>query len=295
VHRAASAFIGGVMRHIPHDVETGLEGVLGSRSGDNIGVFPHQHPRLQSPRSHPEGEVTIMPAPEATHDVLNSCGEPETAGVRQDEEDGWVSDQSWSEDSPVGYRQTAKHHHSRLNKRRHTDRHHSSIHAHHHTRVPLHHHSRLPVHHHSRLLLHHLSRLPLHVPMGISTDTTPAAGSPNLAPDAPNLPVAEVSSSSMATADEETRGRRLPASIPSTPERLPRHMRIMSLRGSAASSREVSPVRSIRWADEGAGASPATARWPQSPCASARSSRAPSRAPSPGPSTPSEPTEPDLG
>jgi hypothetical protein len=277
------------MRHIPHDVETGLKGVLGSR---NIGVFPHQHPRLQSPHSHPEGEETVMPTSEATHDMSNSCGEPETAVVRQDEEDGWVSDRSWSEDAPAGYRQTAKHHHSRLNKRRHTDRHHSSTH---HSRLPLHHHSRLPFHHHSRLPLHHHPRLPLHVPMGISTTTIPAAGSLKLAPDALNSPVTEVSPSSMATADEEARGRRLHVSTPSTPERLPRHMRIMSLRGSATSSREVSPVRSIRWADEGAGDSPATARWPQSPCASARSSRAPSRAPSPGPSTPSETTEPDLG
>lgn len=276
------------MRHIPHDVETGLKGVLGSRSGNNIGVFPHQHPHLRSPRSHPEGEETVMPAPEATHDVSNLCGEPEAAGVRQDEEDGWVSDRSWSEHASEGYRQTAKHHHSRFNKRRHTDRHHSSTH---HARLPLHHHSRLPFHHHSRLPLHHHSRLPLHVPMGISTSTTPAADLPKLAPDARNSPVAEVSPSSMATADEETRGRRLPASTPSTPERLPRHMRIMSLRGSAASSREVSPVRSIRWADEGAGAAPSTARWPQSPCASARSSRAPS----PEPSTPGEPTEPDVG
>jgi hypothetical protein len=282
VHRAASAFIGGVMRHIPHDVETGLKGVLGSRSGNNIGLFSHEHPRLQSPRSHPEGEETVMPAPEATHDVLNSCREPETAGVRQDEEDGWVSDRSWSEDAPVGYRQTSRHHHSRLNKKRHSDRHHSPVHAHHHSRPPLHHHSRLPLHHHSRLPLHHHSRLPLHVPMGA---IPPAADSPK--PD-------EVLPSSMATADEETRGRRPPAST-STSERLPRHMRIMSLRGSTASSREVSPVRSIRWADEGTGAGPATGRWRQSPCASAGSSRAPSRAPSPGPSTPSEPTEPDLG
>jgi hypothetical protein len=280
------------MRHIPHDVETGLKGVLGSRSGGNIGVFPHPHPRLQSPHSHPEGEETVMPAPEATHDMLDSYREPETAGVRQDEEDGWVSDRSWSEASPAGYRQTVKHH-SRLNKRRHTDRHFSSIHAHHHSRQPLHH-SRLPFHHHSRLPLHHHSRLPLHVPTAMSTSTTPAAGLLKLALDMPNSPGEEVSPSSTTTGDEETRGRRLPASNPSTPERLPRHMRIMSLRGSAASSREVSPVRSIRWADEGAVAGPATGRWPQSPCASARSSRAPSRASSPGPSTPEEPTEPEL-
>lgn len=174
-----------------------------------------------------------------------------------------------------------------MNKRRHADRHHSSIHVHHHSRLPLHH-SRLPFHHHSRLSLHHHSRLPIHS-MSISTSTcasTPAAGSSKLELDAPNL------TSSMTMADEayeETRGRRPPAPTPSTPERLPRHMRIMSLRGSAASSREVSPVLSIRWADEGAGVSPTTTRWPQSPCASARSSRAPSRAPSPGPSTPGEP------
>ena len=265
------------MRHIPHDVETGLtlKDVLGSRGGNNIGAFPDQHPRLQSPRSHPEGKETVMPAAEATQDGLNSCGEPETAGVRQDEEDGWVSDRSRSEDTLAGCRQTSKHHHSRFNKRRHPDRHHSSVHVHHHS---LHHHSRLPFHHHSRLPLHHHSRLPLHVP----TSVAPTAGSPKVAPD-------EVSPSSMAPADE-TRGRRLPES-----ERLPRNLRIMSLRGSAASSREVSPVRSIRWADEGAGASPATARWPQSPCASARSSRAPSRAPSPEPSTTPESVEPDLG
>ncbi len=275
------------MRHIPHDVETpyevfpemrGLKGVLGSRNGNDIDAFPHQHqhPRLQSPRSHPEGEETVMPAPEATHNMLDSCGEPEISGVRQDDEDGWVSDRSWSEDAR---RQTAKHHHCRLSKRRHTDRHHSSIHVYHHSRLPLHHHPRLPLHHHS------------HVPMGISTSSTPAAGSPKLALDTSN---SEAEPSSM-TVDEETRGRRLPSSTPSTPERLPRHMRIMSLRGSAASSREVSPVRSIRWADEGTGASPATARWPQSPCASPLSSRAPSRAPSPGPSTPGESIEPDLG
>ena len=273
------------MEHISHDIDAGLRGVLGSRSGNNIGIFPHQHPRLQSPRSHPEGEETVMPAPGETYDVL----EPETTRVRQDEDDGWVSDRSWSEDAPAGYRQSAKHHHSRLNKRRHTDRHHSSIHVHHHSRLPPHHHPRLPFHHHSRLPPHHHhhSRLPLHVPTGISTSTTPAADSP------PNPAPGEVSPSSVVSADEETRGRTMPESTSSTPERLPRHMRIMSLRGSAASSREVSPVRSIRWADEGAGASPATARWPQSPCASGRSSRAPSRAPSPGPSTPGEPTEPD--
>jgi hypothetical protein len=83
----------------------------------------------------------------------------------------------------------------------------------------------------------------------------------------------------------------MPASGPLTSpiQTLPRHMRIMSLRGSETASREVSPVRSIRWADAGAGASPATMRWPQSPSAQG------SRAPSPGPSSPGEPIEPDLG
>jgi hypothetical protein len=269
VHRAVDAFIGGVMRHVPHDVEDSLKGVLGSREGDNVGVS-HQLPRPQPPRSHTPGEEgTVFPAPGLAHAVLNLSAEPETAGVRLDEEeDGWVSDQSWREDAPVekGHQQSAKNPRSRPNKRRRTDRHRSSSYVHRH------------------------SRLPLHTAIDISTSTTksstaPTSGSSTPAQDAPS------SSSPADTADEEPRGRRLPASALSNSavQTLPRHMRIMSLRGSETGSREVSPVRSIRWADAGAGAGPATARWPQSPSAQG------SRAPSPGPPTPGEPLEPDLG
>ena len=261
MHRAVDAFVGGVMRHVPPDVKDSLEGALGSREGDNVGVS-HQHPRSHTPR-----EGTAFPAPGLAHTVLNLSAEPEIAGVRLDEEDGWVSDRSWREDTPVEkeHQQTAKPPRSR-NKRRRTDRHRSSSHVHHHSRVPL------------------------HTAIDISTsitksNTAPTSGSSTPARDAPS------SSSPTDTADEEPRGRRLPASAPSNSavQTLPRHMRIMSLRGSETGSREVSPVRSIRWADAGAGAGPATARWPQSPSAQG------SRAPSPGPSTPSEPIEPDLG
>jgi hypothetical protein len=103
--------------------------------------------------------------------------------------------------------------------------------------------------------------------------------------------VPETLTTSMDATDEEPRGRPPPASAPSTiaTRRHPRHMRIMSLRGSETGSREVSPARSIRWADADAGSSPATARWPQSPSVQG------SRAPSPGSPTPGEPTEADLG
>ena len=92
------------MRHVPPNVKDGFEGALGSREGDNVGVS-HQHPRLHTPR-----EGTVFPAPGLAHTVLNWSAEPEIAGVRPDEEDGQVSDQSWGEDTPVekGHQQTAK-------------------------------------------------------------------------------------------------------------------------------------------------------------------------------------------
>ncbi|KAH9952695.1 Sodium/hydrogen exchanger family-domain-containing protein [Lactifluus volemus] len=48
------------------------------------------------------------------------------------------------------------------------------------------------------------------------------------------------------------------ASVPSTyaSRRQPRHMRVVSLRESETGSREVSPARSVRWADAGASTSP---------------------------------------
>lgn len=239
------------MRHVPHEVEAGLRSVLGSPNFDDVGVSL-QHPSL--------------PAPESTHAVVDLSAEPDTTGICQDGEDGWVSDQSWSEDVPVerGYQQTAKPPRSRTNKKRRPDRHRSSTH-----------------------FLH--SRLPLHRTIDISSSTMKpstarAIGSSTLAPHAPRRLVPEVPPSPADTAEKEPRGRRLPGSAPSTSafQTPPRHMRIMSLRGNETGSREVSPARSIRWADAGTGASPTTARWAQSPSAQG------SRAPSPGPPTPGE-------
>jgi len=183
----------------------------------------------------------------------------------QDEDDEWVSDQSSPADTSVEKGQHAKT--SRVSKRRRSDRHRSSV--------------------------HHHSRLPHPTPISRSTSTnsgvTVATDPPPLAPDLPSLP-APGPSSSPTDADEEPRGRTPLSAAPSSSaaRRQPRHMRIVSLRGSAAGSREVSPARSVRWADTGAGSSPATARWPQSPSAQG------SRAPSPGPPTPGEPMEHDL-
>jgi len=255
------------MQNVPHEVEAGLKGVLSSRIGDTVGV-PHQRPHLQPAASHIPGGRNMLPAHESAHVVSNLSAEPETASVRQDEEDGWVSDPSWSEDVPVekGHQQTVKATRIRSNKRKRTDRHRSSGHLHHH------------------------SRLPFHAAIDESTSTTmsssaSASGSSTPATNVPSLP------SPTDPVDEEPRGRRMAASTPSTSavQTLPRHMRIMSLRGSETASREVSPVRSVRWADAGASTGSATARWPQSPSAQG------SRAPSPGPSTPGEPMEPDLG
>lgn len=254
------------MRHVPHEVEAGLKSVLGSPNGDDVGVSL-QHPSLPRPRSQTPGEGTVWPAPESTH------VEPDTTGIFQDEEDGWVSDQSWSEDVSVerGHQQTAKPPRSRTNTKRRPDRHRSSTYF-------------------------LRSRLPLHSPIDISSSimkpsTARAIGSSTLAPHAPGRPVPEVPPSPTDTAEKEPRGRRLPWSAPSTSavQTPPRHMRIMSLRGNETGSREVSPARSIRWADAGTGGSPATARWAQSPSAQG------SRAPSPGPPTPGEHMEANPG
>lgn len=258
------------MRHVPHEVEAGLKGVLGSHSGDDMGVSP-EHPSLPPPRSQTSGEGT---APQSEHVVLDLSAELDTTDIRQDEEDGWVSDQSWPDDVLVerGHQQTAKPPRSRTNKRRRTDRHRSSTHVHHH------------------------SRPPLHTAIDRSSSTTKsstarATGPSTMAPDPPGPLVPKISLSPTDMADEEPRGRRLPGSAPSTSavQTPPRHMRIMSLRGSETGSREVSPARSIRWADAGTGASPATARWALPPSAQG------SRAPSPGPPTPGEHIEVNPG
>ena len=273
MHRAAEAFIGGMMRHVPHEVEAGLRGVLGSHSGDDIGVFP-EHPSLPPPRSQTPGEGTVLPAPESAHVVFDLSAEPDTMDIHQDEEDGWVSDKSWPKDVLVegGHQHTAKPPRSRTNKRRRTDRRRSSTHIRHHSRLPL------------QTAIDTSS-------FTIKSSTARATASSTMAPDAPSPLVPKLSPSPTDTADEEPRGRRLPGSAPSASvvQTPPRHMRIMSLRGSETGSREVSPPRSIRWADAGTSAGPATARWALPPSAQG------SRAPSPGPPTPGEQMEANPG
>jgi len=255
------------MRHIPHDVKADPKGTFGLPGGDDTGKLPRQPP-------HSHGEATVAHAPDVVNIMLTASSEPDVAIIPGDEEDGWVSDQSSPESTSVekGHQQTAKSVSCRAGKKRRIDRRRSSIHIHHH------------------------SHLPPSPPKGISTSessSAPTAGPSTPTRDMPSSTVPETPTSPMDTTDEEPRGRPPPASAPSTTaiRRHPRHMRIMSLRGSETGSREVSPVRSIRWADADAGPGPATSRWPQSPSASAQGSRAPS----PGPSTPGEPTEADLG
>lgn len=261
VHHAADTFIGEVMRHIPHDVEADLPG------GNDTGKLPQQP-------SHLHGEATVAHAPDVVHVMLNASSEPDVAIIPEDEEDGWVSDQSSPESALVEkeHQQTVKGASSRAGKKRRIDRRRSSIH------------------------IHHLSRLPSPPPKGISTSESSSAPTPGPSTptrDIPSSTIPETPTSPMDTTDEEPRGRSPPASTPSTTaiRRHPRHMRIMSLRGSETGSREVSPARSIRWADADAGPGPATSRWPQSPSASAQGSRAPS----PGPSIPGKSTEADSG
>lgn len=253
------------MQHIPHDVEAGLRGAFGLPGGDDTGKLPSQP-------SHLHRGATVAHAPDAVHVMLNGSSELDVAIICEDEEDGWVSDQSSPESASLekGHQQTAKSASNQTGKKRRIDRRRSSIHIHHH------------------------SRFPSPTPKGILTSessSAPTAGPSTPTRDMPSSTVPETLTSPMDTTDEEPRGRPPPVSTPSSLaiRRHPRHMRIMSLRGSETGSREVSPARSIRWADADAGSSPATARWPQSPSAQG------SRAPSPGPSTPSEPTEADLG
>jgi len=246
------------MRHVSHEVEGGLKGSFGLRGGD-IGRLPQP--------SHPHGEGAVAHAPDSAHVTLNLSAEPEVADICDDEEDGWVSDKSSPEKAltETGHQRTAKSASNRASKRRRIDRHRSCIHIHHHPRSPL------------------------TTPKGTSTSessTAPAAGPSTPAPDVPSSSVPEAST--IDSVDEEPRGRAPPASAPSTvaARSRPRHMRIVSLRGSETGSREVSPARSVRWADAPGSA---TTRWPQS------SSVQGSRAPSPGPPTPAEPAEDDLG
>jgi hypothetical protein len=251
------------MRHVSHEVEGDPRGTSGLRDDDIGGL---------SQPSHPHGEGAVAYAPDSTHIALNLSAELGAVDAREDEEDGWVSDQSSPEKVPMetGHQQTTKSASNRASKKRRIDRHRSSVHIHHHPRLP-------PT-----------------TPKGMSTSefgATPAASPSAPAPVVPSSSVPEASTPPMDSVDEEPRGRPPSTSAPLTTaaRRQPRHMRIVSLRGSETASREVSPARSVRWADAGAGPSSATARWPQS------SSAQGSRAPSPGPPTPGEPTEEDLG
>ena len=255
------------MRHVPHQVEAGLKGVLGPHSGVGVGVSPPEHTSLRPPRSQTPGEGILLPVPESPHVMMDlSTAEPDTTGISQDEDDGWVSDKSWPGNFTVerGHHQTAKQSRSRITKRRRTDRRRSFAHVCHHSRLPLH--TAVDISNHT-----------------IKSSTARATGSSTMAPNAPSPLVPEDSPSPTDTADEEPRGRRLPRSAQSTSavQTPPRHVRIMSLRGSQIGSREVSPARSIRWADAGNGAGSATARWVLP--LSAQSSRAPSPGPPPTP------------
>ena len=188
----------------------------------------------------------------------------ESEAVHEDEE-GWVSDQSSPEETQAKVQSHTEKRActGRGSKKRRADIHRPSIH---HPRVPL------------------PAQIDTSVSTGSNTATPTAPSAPPImstsAAPSPESPPPNTSPSD--TIDDEPRGRQPPASASSTfsARRKPRqHMRIVSLRGagSEASSREVSPVRSIRWADAGAGSAPATARWPQSQ--SAQGSRAPSPSP----------------
>ncbi|KAI0299685.1 Sodium/hydrogen exchanger family-domain-containing protein [Multifurca ochricompacta] len=262
VYHSAGAFLGGVMRHVPHDIEAGVKGVL--HGGDNIGVL---HTRPSHP--HQQGEDTVKTS-EPTPVFQNLSTEPEEiAVIRQADEDEWVSDQSATEDAQIvkDHQRVTKGASGRSPKKKRFDRQRSSAHP----RIPL--------------------PAPIDTSGSVESDTAPTTALSTSTRDFPGSSIPEIPSSSTDAVDDEPRGRTPPASASSTfsARRRPRHMRIVSLRGSETGSREVSPARSIRWADAGVGASPATARWPQSPSAQG------SRAPSPRPSIPGDSPENELG
>ncbi|KAI9429412.1 Sodium/hydrogen exchanger family-domain-containing protein [Lactarius indigo] len=248
VHHSAHAALGRAMRHVPHE-EARPDDATGSHGSDNH----------DPSRPHPQREEVAMYAPPPNEVLSNLSQHPE---VVHEDEDGWVSDQSSPEDAQTKVQPHAEKRvfTGRPSKKRRAEDHRPSIQPPNHPRVSL----------------------PAPIDTSASTSsntvmaTVPSAPSTSVGPESP-LPKSPSSSSDMV--DDEPRGRALPASVSSTfsVRRKSRHMRIVSLRGSEASSREVSPARSIRWADAGAGSTPATARWPQSP--SAQGSRAPSPSP----------------
>ena len=219
-----------------------------------------------------------MCAPPSSEAPSNLSQQPDGIEVVHEDEDGWVSDQSSPEYAQGTMQPHAERRHvsGRSNRKRRTDDHRPSNHPHCHPRVS-------PP-----------AQMDPSASIGLNTAT---ASAPSLLSTsaAPEPPLPRTPSSLSDIVDDKPRGRAPPASASSifvARRKQPRHMRIVSLRGSEASSREVSPVRSIRWADAGAGSTPTTARWPQSP--SAQGSRAPSpsaqgsRVPSPSPADSAE-------
>ena len=245
---------------------------LGMLTGDVsqvvVEVLPNEHSPSEAeqitPASH-SGQATVLSSDEA---LTNLSQQRKGSEVVHEDEEGWVSDQSSPEDAQVKVQPPAEKRAftGRGSKKRRVDIHRPSSQPHHHPRASV------------------PTQIDTSASTGSSTATATAPSAPSVSTSvAPESPLPQSPTTPSDTVEDEPRGRAPPASASSTfaARRKPRHMRIVSLRGSEASSREASPARSIRWADAGAGSAPATARWPQSP--SAQGSRAPS--PSPAAST----------
>ncbi|KAF8267323.1 Sodium/hydrogen exchanger family-domain-containing protein [Lactarius quietus] len=226
--------------------------------GEEVQVEVLRDERGSSEAEHitPASRSGNAAVPSSNEALSNLSPHPEEPEAAYEDEEGWVSE----EDAQAKVQPHAEKR-GRCSKKRRVDIHRPSIQTHHHPRV----------------------LLPAQI--DIASSSTPTATTPSAPPMSastiPESPLPKSPSSPSDTVDDEPRGRPPPASASSTfaVRRKPRHMRIVSLRGSEASSREVSPVRSIRWADAGAGSAPATARWPQSPAPSVQGSRAPSPSP----------------
>ncbi|KAI0263911.1 Sodium/hydrogen exchanger family-domain-containing protein [Gloeopeniophorella convolvens] len=163
VHRAADAFVGGVMRHVPHEVERHLPHLPHPHARAHRSRSPHPHPH-----PHPWEEGVVVHAPEPT---------PLAPAPAAEDDEAWASEPE--EDPPT--------------------------------------------------------------PAELDAPATE-----------PPLPTDSLSQLPAGSSSERRRPR-------------PRHRRLASLKGSARGSREASPARSVRWADEAprsAGMSPAGSRAP---------------------------------
>jgi hypothetical protein len=246
VHHSADAELGRTTHIGPH--EEGPKDTVGSHGGSSIRDASRPRPRRE--------EVRVY-APPSNEALSNVSQQPEEFEVAEDE-DGWVSDQS----SPEDVQATVQSHtEKRLftggsSRKQRADDHRPSIQAHRHPHVSL------------------PAQIDTPVSTGSSTSTATVPSAPSMSA-APESPLPRSPSFPSDIVDDEPRGRAPPASASSTfaARRKPRHMRIVSLRGGEAGpgSREVSPARSIRWADT-----------LQSPGPSAQGSRAPSPSPADG-------------